>query len=264
MTELEAMRPILDAIPPDEIDEPPLPMAVALQEANDLHTTLGVDDTRERLVTVGVDPAALDQLATAVAATRQAQSQWVVVRDRGKPAAQSKREQAGVVMRSDLVAACRWSLRREPTAQAVVDAIVEGEGVADMVQDLLDLAMLVDRHTAAFDADQTFDAPAQIEAARSGAEQITAGLSQSRTPGDHQAAKALRDRAYTYLAELVSDVRQAGRYAFRKQPKRASAFGSAYLRRAAARTRRRAARKAVTPGDTQADAGSQLDRPFRT
>lgn len=58
--------------------------------------------------------------------------------------------------------------------------------------------------------------------------------------GDHEAAKQLRDRAYSHLAKLVADVREAGRYAFRKEPQRAAAFGSAYLRRLKARSRRKA------------------------
>ena len=68
----------------------------------------------------------------------------------------------------------------------------------------------------------------------------TAGLSESRVLGDHEAAKLLRDRAFTHLAKLVADVREAGRYAFRKEPRRAAAFGSAYMRKAKARSRRRA------------------------
>jgi hypothetical protein len=103
-----------------------------------------------------------------------------------------------------------------------------------------DLAALLDRHEAAFDTDDTFDALAQAEAARSAAAEITAGLSQSRTTGDHEAAKDLRDRAYSHLARQVADVREAGRYAFRKEPRRAAAFGSAYMRKAKARSRRRA------------------------
>jgi hypothetical protein len=240
MTELESLIPTLQALSPTDITEPDAPMAIALQEAHDLHAAIQVDDTWERLLKVGADPAALDGLPVAVTAARQAQSQWVVVRDRGKPQAQRDRELAGVELRSNLVAACRWNLRREPTAQAVIDEIVQGEGVPDLVQDLLDLAALLGRHEAGFDADDTFDAPAQAEGARSMAAEITAGLSQSRTTGDHEAAKDLRDRAYSHLAKQVADVREAGRYAFRKEPRRAAAFGSAYMRKAKARSRRRA------------------------
>ena len=258
MTELETLLPMLQALAPADITEPDVPMAVALQEAHDLHATIATGDTFDRLMQVGIDPAVLEALPVAVAATRQAQSQWVVARDRGKPQAQRDREQAGVELRSDAVAACRWNLRRDPTALAVVDQIVQGDGVPDLVQDLLDIAALIERYEAAFDADETFDAPAVAEAARSAAAELTAGLSESRTPGDHQAAKDLRDRAYSYLAKQVTDVREAGRYAFRKESRRAAAFGSAYLRKvkAKSRSRRRAAQQDGHESETPADAAA--------
>jgi hypothetical protein len=244
MTELETLLPILNVLALTDIIEPTTPMAVALQEANDLHVAIQTDDTWERLMKVGVAPSTLAGLPVAVVATRQAQSQWVVARDRGKPQAQRDREQAGMLLRSDQVAACRWNLRHLPPALAVVDQIVQGEGVPDLVQDLLDLAALVDQYEDAFDGDETFDAPAQAEAARGAAAEITAGLSESRTLGDHETAKLLRDRAYSHLAKLVADVREAGRYAFRKEPRRAVAFGSAYMRKAKTRSRRRSGTRA--------------------
>ncbi len=240
MTELETLIPVLEALAPDDIIDASAPMAVALQEANDLHAAIQADDTWERLVQVGMDHGALDGLPVAIAAARQAQSQWVVVRDRGKPQAQRDREQAGAELRSEIVAACRWNLRGDRVALAVIDQIVQGEGVPDLVQDLLDLAALLGQQEAAFDGDETFDSAAKAEAARTTASEITAGLSESRVLGDHEAAKLLRDRAVTHLAKVVADVREAGRYAFRKDPRRAAAFGSAYMRKAKARSRRRA------------------------
>lgn len=127
---------------------------------------------------------------------------------------------------------------------AVIDEIVQGEGIPDLIQDLLDLSALIRRHTAAFASDGTFDAAAQAEAARSSAAAITAGLSESRAQSDHDAALQLRNRAYTHMAKLVAVVREAGRYAFRKDPQRAAVFGSAYLRKLKARSRRKASERA--------------------
>ncbi len=240
MSELETLIPVLKALTPDDLIETTAPMAVALQEANDLHAAIQADDTWDRLLQVGMDPGVFDGLPVAVAAARQAQSQWVVVRDRGKAQTQRNRELSGTELRSEIVAACRWNLRHDPVALAVIDQIVQGEGVPDLVQDLMDLAALIDRQAAAFDGDETFDAAAKAEVARTTASEITAGLSESRVLGDHEAAKLVRDRAYTHLSKLVADVREAGRYAFRKDPRRAAAFGSAYMRKAKARSRRRA------------------------
>lgn len=252
MSELDTLRPLLDAIAIDDIREPDLPIVVALQEGNDLHTSIQKDDTWDRLLAVGVPPAALADLPLAVAATRQAQSEWTVLRDRGKPQAQRDREVVGAALRADLVAACRWNLRANTTAQAVLDQIVQGEGVPDLVQDLLDVATLIERHEEAFAGDETFDATAKAEEARSSAAEISAGLSEGKTPGDHQAAKRLRDRAFTHMDRIVTELREAGRYAFRKEPRRAAAFASEHLRKERKKARRRAAARATggeaTPG----------------
>lgn len=250
MTELETLRPLLESIPAAEVDEPNLPMAVALQEAHDLHIALLSDDIGDRLLAIGLEPTRLTALPVAVEATRQAQSQWVVVRDRSKPEAQREREAQGEALRAMLVAACRWNLRHESRAQGVLDTISAGEGVPDLIQDLRDLAVLIDQHRPDFMLDETFDAPARIQATRSLAAELSEGLSAGRSGRGYQAAKRVRDRAFTHLVRLVTDIRTAGRYAFRSDPKRAAVFTSQYLRRKRRRrrTRRRDADATVTPG----------------
>jgi len=243
MTELDTLLPLLATLPPTAVVPPSTPMAVALQEAHDLHAAIQTADTRDRLLHVGVPASVLDALPVAVAATRQAQSQWVVERDRGKRHAQRERERAGAELRAELVAACRWSLRRQPAALAVVEAIVRGEGTPDLVQELSDLAALIRAHAAAFDHDATFDAPAQAEAARSAAAEIAAGRSDAHAQRDRKAAKDLRDRAHVHMAALVAEIREAGRYAFRKEPQRLVAFGSTYLRKVKARSRRKSSER---------------------
>ena len=241
MPHLDALIPILLTIPAADVREPARPMAIALQEAHDLHAVLEQDDTSSSLLAVGFDPARITDLPIATDAAREAQSRWVVVRDRSKPEAQRERETDGIALRQELVAACRWNLRYDARAQSVLDAIVDGEGVADLVQDLLDLAMLITRHLPHFDADQSIDAPAQAESARSLASEIAEGLSQGRADDTQRDAKLLRDRAHTHLAMIVTDIRRAGRYAFRDDPRQVAAFTSDYLHRRRAIARRRAA-----------------------
>ncbi|MBN1610094.1 MAG: hypothetical protein JW940_25940, partial [Polyangiaceae bacterium] len=54
--------------------------------------------------------------------------------------------------------------------------------------------------------------------------------------------REMRDRAFTYLDDLVSQVREAGRYVFRRQPEIARHFSSRYRRR-----QRRAAKAGEPP-----------------
>lgn len=250
MSELEHLRPELDAIPADAVIEPNIPVPIVLQEAHDLHVALDIGDTWAQVIAVGLDPALISSLRAAIAAARQAQSQWTIVRDRSKPRAQREREVAGEVLRRELVAAIRWNLHRDQQAQGVLDRIAKGEGVPDLVQDLEDLAALITSHQADFVLDTTFDAPARAEIARTMASEISEGLALGRADVDQAASKRLRDRAYTHLVRVVAEIRRAGRYAFREQPQRAAVFTSRYrrrIRRAALRRRGAAAPAVVDP-----------------
>jgi len=126
--------------------------------------------------------------------------------------------------------------------RGVLEHVTKGSGVPDLVEDLLVLATLVDRNLPAFEVDETFDAPAQAEAARSAAAELAAGLSEARLPDDRLATRLLRDQAFTHLATRVAALREAGRYAYRHEPERAAAFASDH-RRGRARKRRRARAK---------------------
>ncbi len=239
---LDKLTPLLMAIPFEELDSPATPIHVALQEAHDLNTLVGNPEVRERLLAVGLPKAELTALPKAIDATREAQSAWIVVRDRTKSDAQRQREEAGGKLRTEMIAAARWNLREDRVAQATIDAIQEGEGVEDLVQDLVDLAALVDRNLETFESDTTFAAEHQVEAARSTAKTIQAGLSHARLARTHDESKELRDRAYTYLAARVSAVREAGRYAFKNEAGMVARFGSSYAR---AKERRRSRKRGV-------------------
>lgn len=243
---LEKLLPTLAQIPVDEIEAPSLPIEVALQEAHDLNTLVGNPEIRDRLTAVGLPKAEFTALPRAVAAAREAQSSWIVVRDRTKDDAQRAREDEGTKLRANLIAAARWNLRDDRVAQATLDAIQEGEGVEDLVQDLIDVATLIEQRADAFATDETLDTDDAVANARAQAKAIRSGLSAARLARTQDDAKDLRDRAYTYLAARVSAVRAAGRYAFRTEPQMLAKFGSAYLR---ANDRKRSRKKQVPVGD---------------
>ena len=238
---LEPLTPLLSAIPAADVRAPNLPVAVALQEAHDLLALVGQEKLRTRLTAVGLKPDLIEALGPALAAARQAQSQWAVIRDRTKTEAQREREERGRELRTQLLAACRWNLRYDPVASATLHAINEGEGLPDLIQDLLDIAHLIDSRPAAFELDTTFDAALQAETARLLAGEIEAGLSGERLRDDQEQARDLRDRAYTHLDEIVDEIRAAGRYAYRNDPDLRLRFGSHYLRRRRARQESRSA-----------------------
>ncbi len=216
----------------EELSAPHLPIAVALQEGNDLLTLLTEDATViPKLVAVGLNRGLVGELGRAIPFARETQSRWAVLRDRSKPASQRDREERGVALRDELLSAARWNLRNDRAAMGTLSAISEGEGVADLVQDLNDLGELIERKRDAFAGDATFDAPASAEAARSVASEISVGAGVAKIDGESAEARDLRDRAYTLLAQLMEEIREAGRHAYRDDERMRKHFTSRYLER---------------------------------
>jgi len=250
---LSAVRDQLLALPSEQVEAPEIPMAVVLQEANDLLTLVSEDSVWNRLATVGTKESDRDALRQAIGAARAAQSSWTVSRDRRKSDAQQARELRGEKLRLDLVAAGRWNLRADRVAQGALDAIVEGEGVADLVQDLNDLAALFEQKRAAFESDKSLDLGARIEEARSLAAELAAGTSSERLDTEQAKAVDLRNRAYSLLDQLVSRLREAGRYAFREQEEVRRRFASRYLKRKGQRAKAAAAARNDAPAAEEAN-----------
>lgn len=248
---LEDLKPVLYEIDPVDVTVPNLPMAVALQESHDLATLTAKPEVRNALLMVGVLPEDLDRLSKVVDATRQAQSDWVVARDRTKPESQKILEEQVYEHRNEMLAACRWNLRKDRVGMAIVSSISEGEGIEDAIQDLRDLSGLVESRTAAFNADKTFDVKDAVNRANTLANNTEKGLSQVRLTNEQSKTKDLRDRSYTHLADAVSNIREAGRYAYRTNPEMFSKFASDYLRRKRRKAASSASTKTKDPSKTE-------------
>lgn len=247
---LEALEPTLVAMDSADVTQPGFPMAVFLQEAADLATLLEDPGVRGKILSVGLNASLLDNLHNDIEATRAAQSEWSVIRDRSKSAAQRDLEDKAYDFRKHVLAACRWNLRTDRVALATLSAISDGEGVEDLTQDLSDLATLMEQRAASFAGDTTFDAPAAVQQARAMVADLQAGISSERLTTEQASAKDLRDRAFTYLFDRVRHLREAGRYAFANDAAMARKFASAYRRRHRGRTEEVDAPTPVPPLET--------------
>lgn len=152
----------------------------------------------------------------------EAEGLWSEARQLRTPAKLVKAREQGRLLRSDAVAALRYFLRENDEVQARVDAIVDGDGDADLIDDLRKLATLIDEHRASLSR-------AELPAGGSNAFRKlgeTLAEETSEQASDVKAAKALalRNRAYWALRELMSEIRAAGHYVFRKEPLTAAKF----------------------------------------
>ena len=252
---LQSVLPELSELPADQVRSPDLPLAVALQEGHDLLTLIQGESVWPSLAAVGVQAGRREQLQLLIGAARAAESNWVVMRDRKKSQTQQELEARAYELRSTMLAAVRWNLRHDAKARTTLSAILEGEGVEDLTQDLSDAAELCERNLDAFEADQSFDALARIAEARALYAQLAAGTSAERLDTEQAKAVDLRNRAYTQLDDLTNELREAGRYAFRGDDTLRARFASAYDRRK--RQQRAAARRRT---ETRSEVGSEAPR----
>lgn len=236
--DLAKIQTKLDAIPANEVQEPSIPMAIYHQEAHDLLTWLEDPAHAQRLLDVGLSAEVLTAAREALPGLRVAQSRWYTTWNGRKPEEQRAIEDEAKAARDEAFTACRWNLRQDSSAQQVLDRIADGEGVADLVADLEDLAALVADRAAAFAVDKTFDAAQKPGALRALAAEVRAGLSEFRTDTSQRHAVDLRNRAFTYVDDLLSQIRAAGRYALRNRPE-AAIFASAYLKQKRGRRKNR-------------------------
>jgi hypothetical protein len=163
-----------------------------------------------------------------------AEAEWTDVRARTLTSnVRDAREEAEKLKR-DAIAALRHFRRKDEGVQRRLDAIVPGTGVADLVDDLGKLAELMDEHAVAL---QKAELPRNAaKRARVLADVLGEGSADRAVDPDGAQAMALRNRAFWWLREAMDEIRSAGRYVYRNDPKLLALFRASGTR---ARARRR-------------------------
>lgn len=222
---------------------PSMPVDTAVRETRKLFDV--VDARRATFAGLATfDAAHIDALPVLATKLSDAESTW----QRLKLAAMSEtlapvREEAES-FRSDFLAAARFLFRKEPATLELIDQIAEGSGLDDLTSDLDEIARLGEERADVF-ANQK-DLPTELPAySRS----LVKKLSTVKESPEAQAAIEQRNRIYSLLDETVAEVRAAGRYLYRKDPKALALLASEYVNRKARRSRSiRASKKASSDG----------------
>lgn len=130
-------------------------------------------------------------------------------------------------MRDSLLHAFRYAFRKDAGLLARLDEIALGDTNADMVQDLNDLSILGKAHLdllmpiniapiALDDAAETSDRMADLLGATNGERK------------EVSEAMIIRDKAYTYLKLAVDEIRECGKFVFWRNPDRLKGYVSDY------------------------------------
>jgi len=230
-TAYESKLAEITAIADDQVKIPgSIPVDNYIQEAENLYEWCQEDQVQ--LTAKGLDWTMVEDMATRSGALCRAQALWTQERNTWEEAERLWREKAPLAykLRRTLLKDFRFAYRKDEDLIKKVRDIAEGTSHADMIQDLNDLVALGEKNPdqlAAINFDLTL-----LDQADQTADEIAAlyaGAIAERA--EYSEAKKVRDKAYTYLKEIVDEIYAYGRYVFSENEARLIGYRSNYLRR---------------------------------
>jgi hypothetical protein len=230
----EALLPKFREIASDDVRRPDMPVHVAVAEAEAMGAAAKEDEAK--LTAIGVPVEIVDGLPAAAGALRAAHAMWVAASGEQKEAQKqwAEREPDGFHARDEVVAAMRYAFRKDKPALRTLRNIQQGRSQTDMIQDLRDLAALGDKNVGLLEQ-MNFD-PAQLEQCRALSDELGRLQSQAFVDDKTSEAKDTRDRAFTYMRGLMSEILDAAEYVFRNDRDRLDLYYSRYRSRSAQRS----------------------------
>ena len=219
----------IKAIPAKNVTLPEIPVDIANTEAETLYHVALAD--KKELTARGLSMETITLLPTAAGACRFAEANWNNQRDAKQEAEIKWKEQSpqAFALRDELVDEFEFAFTGNSSLLTILNRIKDDTGNADMIQDLMDLSVLGkdNKKTLAlthFDvtkldkAEELADAMAKLLGIANGSK------------NENNAAKLLRDQAYTFMKQQVDEVRRYGKFVFRADKDHAAKYQSAYNR----------------------------------
>jgi hypothetical protein len=219
-----------NAIPSDEVQQLSMPVNVIAQEAQDLYAVALMD--KEELVKVGMNEQLIDQLQKAGMFLRYTEAEWNNIRGNRAEAQQMWNEKSpeGFKILHTILYNLRFALRDREDALARVRDIAEGGSNADMIQDLINAGVLGKSYTGELQK-IGFDL-ALLDTAEKTAAELTDLLAKANlNSSEENEHRELRDRAFTHLKSIMSEIREYGKFIFHGDKKHMREYTSAYLRK---------------------------------
>ncbi|MCT4587610.1 MAG: hypothetical protein N4A71_07290 [Carboxylicivirga sp.] len=217
----------IEAVPDKETRLPNQPVDEFAASAE----TLAVEATKDKvsLSTAGLDENLIDELVPLAGALRYCQAEWMSEYRARQEAQKEWLEQSPAAFeeRDELLHHFKFAYRRQADVLAKVRRISEGSGRRDMIQDLVELAVIGEKNPQPL-SEISFDAT-RLQGARTLSHNLSELLAQANGSSDESSqTKKLRDKAYTLLAERVSSIREYGRYVFWKNEDRREKYYNNY------------------------------------
>lgn len=218
---------VITAIPESEVKSPNMPVKAYLEEAEFLFKRAHEDQAA--LLGVGLEWDYVEDLPVRAGALREAETIWFNDRFNQEAAAEAwdASSDEGYDFRDELLHAFFHAYRRDPAVIRKVRSIAEGNGHADMIQDLNNLAGLGKGNLEPLLKIRI--APAQLDRAANLSDELADLLASAQVEReDSNRSMMIRDQAYTHLKEAVDEIRASGQYVFWRNDDRFQGYISQY------------------------------------
>ncbi len=230
LEDFRLLSPILSALPADILHTPHMPVHAIVHEAEDLHEWSMQD--RAALAAKGLNIRTIRYLEPASGALRYTEAELDKVRFSGPGAQEFWMEHSpqGFELRDRLLNDFLFAYRNNALVLGQVRTIAEGNSGSNMVHDLMKLSALGTENHEELDR-ISFD-PVLLERAMVTADRMATLLGEHVTESTiERGAREWRDRAFTHLHRLMTDIRDYGRYVFYRNEERYRGYISSYYRK---------------------------------
>ncbi len=217
--DFNAWKEQIEAVPQNEIKLPNQPVDKFAASVETLAVEAAKD--KDTFAAAGMNVSLIDELTPLAGALRHTQAGWTS-EFRAKQEAQKEwleQSPAAYQLRDELLHHFSFAYRNIDDIKKSVMRIREGGGHADLLQDLVDLADLGEKHPEPLTAIGFNLEPLQKARLTSHAMSVLLSASNGAKDEKNQ-AKLLRDKTYTLLYLKVSEIREYGRYIFWRDAER--------------------------------------------
>jgi hypothetical protein len=229
--EFEQILPELNAIDTRKTSYPKIPVATALQEAEDLFVWCQED--KAQLERAGLNWQIPSGLPKRAAVCRYLQSLWEKETKIYSSVQREWKQKSteGFALRNELLRHFNFAFRNHPGILSQVKLISKGSSNADMIQDLSDLAALGTEHSKYLQSigiDPELFRKAGILLGELAV--LLAKYNGEMKEGNYK-MKVLRNKAFLYLKEAMDEIRETGKYVFRNDDERYRGYISYYYKK---------------------------------
>lgn len=210
------------------IKTPNQPVPTFLQEAHNLY--VWCQDDAAKLNSVGITNKMIADLPQRTTACSEAHAQWNSYRNTSSNAEKQWKIQAmqAIQFRVELLNGMRYAFRKDKNLLSSLSSVSKGTGYADLIQDLNDLAVLGQNNKELLIKIGYDISLLDVAAARSKELAELWATANVEKDSHNTEYKQNRNGSFWHLHELVTEIREAGRYIFRNDKSRYIGYTSTY------------------------------------